>query len=268
MDYLVLSVIGLISGLLGAMLGLGGSVILIPALNEVYGVRQHPHQAAAMILNFVVVSAATWGHTRVGAVMPSVVKATIPAAIVGVIIGVQVSELPFFAEDNDRYLAAVFGLFMLGVAGFNLRELRLDGPRELAVAADAAPPATWKAALAVGLPTGFVSGLLGVGGGLVAVPSQQIILGIPLLSAIANSAATTCGLSVVGAVSKNYQWWSSHPNEGFGPLVIALGLLPASLGGSLIGSRLAHALPVQRIRRTYILLLTLVGIRQLSHLLG
>ena len=268
MQYLLIMVVGLSAGTLGAMLGLGGSIILIPALNEVFGPRQHLHQSCAMILNLVVVSAATWGHHKAGVVSAQIVKFTIPAAIVAVVIGVQVSELEAFKGERERYLTGLFGAFLLCAAAFNVWKLvkRRDAARADSVPSSARRP--WKCALLVGVPTGLVSGLLGVGGGIVAVPAQQFFLGVPLRHAIGNSAATICGLSVVGAFAKNYNWWLQHGESRFEPLSLSALIVPAALVGGLIGSRLTHRLRYQWVAAIMVLVLIAASLRQISHALS
>ncbi len=266
MDFLVLTLIGLVVGVLGAMLGLGGSIVLIPALNEVFGTRQHLHQASAMILNFFVVSSATWGHRQAGAVCPRIVKITIPSAVASVIVGVQLSELPIFQGEQQRYLTGALGLFLLVSAGIHAGKL-LSAQRP-------APNGTFepdkmsslRVAFLVGVPTGLVSGLLGVGGGLIAVPAQHLLLGIPLRQAIGNSAATICGLSLIGAALKNYHWWAAHDHGSFAPLVIAAIVVPTAVLGGLIGSRLTHTLPTRWVGGVLVLVLIIAGLRQISHL--
>lgn len=268
MQYILLMVIGLAAGTLGAMLGLGGSIVLIPALNEVFGPRQHLHQACAMILNLVVVTAATWGHHKAGVVSAQIVKITIPAAVVAVVVGVQISELEVFKGGRERYLTGLFGVFLFCAAAFNAGKLftRSDLRRNGSVAVGNRSP--WKSALLVGAPTGLISGLLGVGGGIVAVPAQQLFLGIPLRSAIGNSAATICGLSVVGALAKNYNWWAQHEEFRFEPLLISALIVPAAVAGGLIGSRLTHRLPYKWVAGVLVLVLIVAGLRQVSHALS
>ena len=265
MSFVVLILIGLITGVVGALLGLGGSIILIPALNEVFGARQHLHQACAMILNFVVVTAAVYGHRKAGVLRSDILKSTIPAAICGVIVGVELSEMRLFEGEQQRLLTGLFGVFLICAAGFNLKRV----VRPSATIGDEAPSASavpsWKAILFVGAPTGLLSGLLGVGGGIIAVPAQQIFLRIGLRQAIGNSAATICGLSLVGAFAKNYHWWASHDGDPYAPLTIALLVLPGAVLGGLIGSKLTHVLPARWISGALAVVLIIAGVRQLSY---
>ncbi len=268
MDFAVLILIGLITGVVGSLLGLGGSIVLIPALNQVLGPQQHLHQACAMILNFVVVTAAVYGHRKAGVLRYDILKSTIPAAVCGVIVGVELSEMRLFEGEQQRFLTVLFGLFLLCAAGFNLKRVI----RPSAVVGDEVPPAaavpSWKAILFVGAPTGLLSGLLGVGGGIIAVPAQQIFLRVGLRQAIGNSAATICGLSLVGALTKNYHWLESHGEDPFAPLMIALFVIPGAVIGGLIGSRLTHVLPARWVGGSLVVVLVIAGVRQVSYWLA
>ena len=61
----------------------------------------------------------------------------------------------------------------------------------------------WRAAL-IGVPVGLSNGLLGIGGGVVAVPLQQVVLRIPLQRAIANSSLSIVFVAGFGAIAKNW----------------------------------------------------------------
>ena len=66
-EMLILMAIGLCAGLLGGLLGIGGSVVMIPAMSVIFGPAQHLYQGAAMIVNFFVVIPAVIQHRRAGA---------------------------------------------------------------------------------------------------------------------------------------------------------------------------------------------------------
>ena len=67
-----IGLIGLVAGVLGGMLGVGGSVIIIPGMTIVLGYDQHLYQAAAMVANVAVSIPATMRHYKAGAVMAPV----------------------------------------------------------------------------------------------------------------------------------------------------------------------------------------------------
>ncbi len=256
-----LAALGLVVGVLGAMLGLGGSLILIPALNLVLGLNQHLHQAVGMIANFCVSLPAMWQHHRAGVVSTRVIRSAVPFAVVGVLLGVQLSEQSFFKGEYQKNLAALFGVFLVIVAIFHIRRLWTPASLSSSQAISEAHTSVisrWKAALWVGFPSGFIGGLLGIGGGLIAVPMQQLMLRLPLRNAIGNSAAIICGLSIVGAIDKNYEWCSAPGQTLSQPLGLVGVLLPFVVTGSFIGSRLTHTLP-PRVVRTVLIVVLLFG---------
>ena len=112
----------------------------------------------------------------------------------------------------------------------------------------------------VALPTGFLAGLLGIGGGLLAVPLQRRLLRIPIRTAIANSATIIIATSLIGAFVKNYAYATWHA-QWTAPLTLAAVLIPTAIVGSLGGSRLTHRLPVRAIKLAFLVLLVLASVR-------
>lgn len=261
--YLLLVPVGLIAGLLGGLLGVGGSVIMIPAMYMIFGPDQHTHQAAAMIVNFFVAVPATLQHRRAGAVLWPILRGMIPLSLIGVVIGVYLGGGPWFRGSNEVYLSQCFGLFLLYVAVYNVRKLvsrkqLADIDRSMV---EQIP--WWKSALIVGLPTGLVGGLLGVGGGAIAVPLQQIFLRMPLRRAIANSACTIVPLSLLGASYKNLSNWR-HGDPVLESIHLAVLLIPTALIGGYIGGRLTHRIPRRALRVAFILLMCYGGYKLLN----
>ena len=75
-----IAAIGLMAGTLGGLLGVGGSVIMIPALTAIFGPEQHLYQAAAMAVNVGVAVPAAWRHHGAGAARRDVLRAKIGRA--------------------------------------------------------------------------------------------------------------------------------------------------------------------------------------------
>ncbi|NOX58408.1 MAG: sulfite exporter TauE/SafE family protein [Planctomycetes bacterium] len=264
METAVITLIGLVAGVLGGLLGVGGSVVMIPALTELLGPSPHRYQAAAMIVNFFVVAPALIQHARKKAIIFSIVNRMAPAAGVAVVVGVWTSERSFFLHGGQSTLILIFGLFLLWVAGrqvFSLRSASEDSNGRIA------DPKLegWRAALMIGLPMGFVAGLLGVGGGVVCVPFQTRFLRIPMRQAIANSAATILLLSLIGAILKNTAIAVHHHDVALNDsLVLAATLIPPAIIGSMIGSRLTHVLPAKALRIVLIALLLAASARMIA----
>lgn len=261
MTTLALLAIGLVAGFGGGLLGIGGSLVIIPALVVLEGPDgQHLYQATAMIVNFFVVAPAVIRHHLAGATLRAVVRRMIPAAVVGAALGVFLSERAVFRGAGQGYLQILFAVFLLYVLAYNVSRLRSGTRFDRMLQSDAERLSATRIVAFVGLPTGVFGGLLGVGGGLIAVPAQQAALRIPLTSAIANSAATILWSSIVGAAYKN---WELH-HHGYSIVQsarLALCLIPTAMIGSWIAARRVHQWPVAVIRVIFAALLIYCGVR-------
>ncbi len=272
----VIAVVGLFAGALGGMLGVGGSVIMIPALVMLFGqgpaepgmaggserLNQHLYQAAAMIVNVCVLLPATVRHYRAGAVLTRVAGRIIPAAIAAIVLGVAASNLPVFGGSGGAlWLGRVLGVFLIYVIYVNVRRLlddRRNGGEQLETAV-----VTLRRTSAVGGSMGFVAGLMGIGGGALAVPLQQVLLRLPLRNAIANSAAIICFSAAIGAAMKNATL-AQHGLSWIDSILIAGLLAPSAIAGGWIGARLTHALPLRTVRIGFILLMTAAAWKMLA----
>ena len=261
----ILAFVGLIVGAVGGMFGVGGSIILIPALNEVLGPNQHLYQSAAMIVNLFVSLPAILQHRRAGAIDGATVRRIVPAALVAVLLGVTVSELRFFSGTGEAYLRLLFGLFLFSCAAYDVYRLS----RRAEPSASLAGKSHWKLTALVALPTGFAAGLLGVGGGILAVPLQRRFLGVPIRNAIANSAAIIVATSLVGSIYKNIAY-AADPSvtAGTDPMLLALILIPTAVMGSLVGSRLTHIVPLRVVKGGVVMLLLVSSVRMIQTAMG
>ncbi|QNN23906.1 sulfite exporter TauE/SafE family protein [Planctomycetales bacterium ZRK34] len=256
---LVIAGLGLIAGTIGGMLGLGGSNIMIPGLVILFGqttrqgFNQHLYQAAAMIVNVCVAVAATWRHYQAGAIVPKVIRTMLPAAIAAILLGVWVSNRSAFSgTQGPILLGRVMACFLVYVIAMNIRRMfrqsrPVDAPLDLTYV-------TTPRSATVGTVMGFFAGLVGVGGGGIATPLQQVILNLRLRNCIANSAAVMCFSSIVGATYKN----ATLPAHGVAihdSLMIAALLAPTAIFGATIGGKLTHVLPVRTVRFVFILLM-------------
>ncbi|MEK6798900.1 MAG: sulfite exporter TauE/SafE family protein [Planctomycetota bacterium] len=264
MDTIVLSAVGVVVGLAGGMFGIGGGIVLIPALTEIFGPDQHRYQAAAMIVNFCVAIPAVVQHRRARAIDAPTVARLIPAALLAILLGVGVSELQVFSGEGQRFLQLLFACFLMycGISegGWLLRGEAARGSPDLPSPNAPVAPPSLERTLAVAGPTGFIAGFLGVGGGIVAVPLQRKFLAIPLRRAIANSAAMIIATAFVGAIAKNYAYAADHDGS-LAPVALALSVVPTAVLGSLVGSDLTHRLRLRILHLLFIMLLLVSAVR-------
>ena len=251
-----LAAAGLLGGTLGGFLGIGGTVVFMPLLKLICDANPatviDPHSAIAvtLVLNVGVGASATLGHARAGRVMAGIVKVLVPCSLAASLAGVWVGNL--FVGDAQVWLWRLFGITMLYVAALN--GYRLVRPLSAVDRApgDFAGAAPSRLAVgAVGLVTGFSAGLLGIGGGAIAVPAQQVLLKMRLRAAIANSAVTVVFSCVLAAVLKHLSLGGHGVDPARPWLYVAL-LAPPAIGGALVGSHLTHRVPRLWVRLVFI----------------
>jgi uncharacterized membrane protein YfcA len=245
---LELALLGIGTGFLAGLLGIGGGMLMVPFITLILSGRGvAPDLAVKMAIAtsmatiiFTSVSSVRAHHKR-GAVRWDIVKKLAP----GIVIGSMIGSLGVFALLKGAYLAIFFGLFV----GFSATQMFLDKKpkptRQM--------PGTG-GQLAAGGVIGFISGLVGAGGGFISVPfmawcnvaihnavATSAALGFPI--AVANVAGyILSGLNVQGlpAGSFGYIWLPAL-------LVIAV----CSVFTAPLGARAAHALPVGKLKRVF-----------------
>lgn len=262
MNYLILVVIGIVMGLFGGLLGIGGSVVMIPAMIIFFKGNQHLYQASAMICNFFVAISAATVHKKANVLVADVVKWLIPAGIIGILLGVSMSNIKFFAGANSPNLTKAFGLFLIYVIIYNILKFgKHDGGADgldLSQSKKSTP-----LTLLSGLFTGLSAGLLGIGGGTVCTPTQQLFLKMPLKRAISNSSALIASIALFGAFYKNITL-AKHDIAVIDSLKIAGVIIPTAMAASFLGGRLMHKLPKDIVRIAFIGLLVAASYKMLT----
>ncbi|MGB1126395.1 MAG: sulfite exporter TauE/SafE family protein [Phycisphaeraceae bacterium] len=258
--------IGLLAGTLGGLLGVGGSVITIPGMAILFGTgeNQHLYQAAAMTANLAVAIPAARRHKQAGALRPAVLRWMLPATVIFIVVGVLASNLPIFSVDQGGegglWLGRVLALFLVYVIAVNIRKLMRSKEKK---AADWArePKTTPARCSAVGVVMGFAAGLMGIGGGALAVPLQQTLVKLPFRNAIANSSFVMVFSAGIGATLKLTTLGQHYPSTldadpaWFTAVILALILAPTAIIGASIGAKLTHTLRPRYVRIAFILLM-------------
>jgi len=241
---LIVAAIGLTAGTLGGLAGIGGSLVMLPALGLLLGYRdaahtdQHLYMGAAMCVNFLVALPAALRHARAGAMRRDLVRLLLPSMAAAMVLGVLISnQAP--GELLRRLLAAFIALY----CAINLVTLarRLGGKER---GPERRSPGLM---VAIGTAAGLVAGILGLGGGVVMVPLMQVFARVPLRNAIAVSCGVMCITSALGAAIKV----STLPELGLGvgeALTLAGIMAPGAMLGAMLGATLTHALPLPWVR--------------------
>lgn len=244
---------GVLAGLSLGMLGVGGSILVVPLL--VYVMHVPPHLAIGTSTVAATASGA-WSllaHARGGTVRWGPGGTYALASVLGALIGARLGQ-----ATDSQLLLALLGVLMIVVAGLMLRSSR-RAPR---AAHELKPRAQSWVLLqlgTMGLGIGALASLVGVGGGFLTVPALMFVTGMPLLNAVGSSLVAVTVVAGTTAVS----YASSHLVEWrIAALLVAGGLL-----GGYVGVKLAGILAARRRALTVLfsLVVALVGLYMVIH---
>ncbi|WP_390881928.1 sulfite exporter TauE/SafE family protein [Actinomyces radicidentis] len=187
---LLVLVTGLAAGFLSGLFGVGGGLVIVPALMSVLGMSQR--RAAATSLAAIVLTAAvgTSSYALRGEV--SLVAAVL--LVLGSLVGAQIGTWLL-----RRLPARVLPWIFVAFAVFVIVSQQLQVPvREAGLVLD---PVRGVGLVAVGLLAGILSGLVGVGGGSVIVPGLELIVGVGDLLARGTSLLVMIPTAIMGTWS-------------------------------------------------------------------
>lgn len=234
---LLLLVLGLVAGGIGALAGIGGGIIITPMLAMYLGVPMH--QAIGVSLTAVIATSTATssvyverGLSNIRLGMTLEMATTLGAAIAAIVAGFI----------DRRTLAVLFSLFLIYTATSMVR--KAWGSRNQKNDPGVPPYEIRRYPLGLGasLLAGGFSGLLGIGGGPIKVPIMYLFMGVPLRVAT----ATSNFMIGVTAATSAYIYYG----RGDIPLHIAAPIVIGVFAGSLLGARLAP-----RVKTTYVLFL-------------
>ena len=247
-----LALLGICTGFLAGLLGIGGGMIMVPFLT--FMLSQRGIDANLTVKMAIATSMATIiftsissvrAHHKRGAVRWDLVKGLAP----GIVLGSMIASMGVFAMLKGANLAIFFGLFV----GFSATQMFLDKMP----APSRQVPGT-AGLVAAGSAIGFLSGLVGAGGGFISVPfmawcnvaihtavATSSALGFPI--ALANVAGyVISGMSVTGL-----------PDDAIGfiwvPALVVIAL--CSVFTAPLGAKAAHSLPVKKLKRIFAMIL-------------
>ncbi|MEM9066656.1 MAG: sulfite exporter TauE/SafE family protein [Planctomycetota bacterium] len=256
-DVVLVALIGLASGAVGGLAGVGGSLIALPLLVLVLGdndgTRHHVYAAAAMIMNVLVAIPATRVHLKKKTVRASVVIPLLITGLPAIVIGVLVSN-QYDGESLRRMLAVFVG----GYSVFSIYKAISKKPEDHTEFSPSHQATVGLGTL--GGFTGFCSGLLGIGGGGIMVPAMQVLIRVPLKQAVSASSTVMVVTAVIGA-SLKVGTIGEHERTASECLVLAAVLGPLAMVGSFFGAKATHALPIRLVRLLVATVLSIAAVR-------
>lgn len=257
--YILYMVLGVFAGVLAGLLGIGGGLIIVPMLNIAFELQNFPevhiqHVALGTSLATIIFTSLSSmrAHHKRGAIDYTAFWRLTPGIVTGTYLGAWVAALL-----PTMFLKALFGFFLYYVASQMLLNIKPKSGRELP-----GLPGTF----AAGNVIGSFSALVGIGGGTLTVPflswcNRTIHVSIATAAAVGLPIALsgTAGFIVNGMGVEGIP----GPHVGYVYLPAFFGIIATSMLTAPLGAKLAHSLPVAKLKRIFAVLLLVVGTKML-----
>lgn len=236
-------IIGLAGGTFGGLIGIGGGIIMIPLMTIFAKLTQHRAQGTSLVAIFFTASigAATYfyhGHVEWESALVLAVSAMAT---------VKWGAL-YTNSISEKKLKKIFGFFLVFVALMLIvKGLFLESVLQPGTAAK------YVVLFVTGIFTGFVVGMMGVGGGSTMIPPLVILAGMPQHLAQGTSLLAMVPISAAG--SFNYYRLGNISKE------ITAGLAPGAAFGGLMGASFASSVPELYLKLFFSVVIIFMGIR-------
>ena len=224
LELLLLAAIGIMAGCFGGLLGIGGGIIMLPLLK--FGFNYSTTMAVGTTLFAVIFTAISGGYAhffRGNAHRPSIAYISL-GGVGGILLG------SFFFQmlaTQMKLLNLVLGLFFVFPGFFMIWESLFSRQNEAVESQNIREKPLGLSVL--GMTVGFLTGILGLGGGYLLVPGMTYFFGYPIYLAVGTSLVSVIPITIVGGSIKLLQSYV---------------LLEASLAlaaGAIIGAQLGAA---------------------------
>lgn len=259
--WLMYIALGAFAGLLAGLLGVGGGVVIVPVLTFIFTAQHLPeghilHLALGTSLASIMFTSISSlrAHNGRGAVDWFVVRRITFGIMVGTFGGSWVA-----AQLSTRFLKGFFVVFLFYVATQMLLNIKPKPHRQLPGRA---------ALFGVGGLIGGISSMVGIGGGSLSVPFL-LWCNTAMHRAIGTSAAIGFPIALAGAVGYMANGLSATLpaySLGFIYLPALVGISAASIITAPLGAKLAHSLPIDKLKKIFALLLIVMGTKMLLSL--
>ncbi len=286
-ELLLLTVVSAGAGIIGSMLGLGGGIFIVPLFTIFFGIDQKAAigaSAVAVVANSVVGSTVHLRSQFTNLRLAMLLQVTTAAgATAGAIVGVAM---------NQRVISGIFAAVLVYAIASMLAQRR---PKRLPVPVEAptaipgepaqAPPATPKpsplagrfqdratgkdvtydpqnvpAGIGIGAGAGVLSGMLGIGGGLIQVPAMTALMKVPVKAA----AGTSTFMVGFAAVATATVYYASGELD---PQVVVFALIGV-FAGSQLGPRLTRRLSTEKLIGFFVAIMLFLAVSMILQAAG
>lgn len=257
---------GAFAGILAGLFGIGGGMVIVPALIYIFKIQGVPNAALTHIgigtslATIIVTSISSLrAHNSRNAVNWSVWKRMAPGLVIGSLLGAAVASV---IHGNSLQAIIGIGAFLVGLKMLFMKNKALEEN-------DFSKLPSPSGQTTLGAFIGIVSSIFGIGGGTLTVPLLSNY-GLKIQHAVGTSAA--CGLPIASAGAIGFLIFGQFldpsiketlPNGvlGFVHMYAFICVSAASFFTARIGAKLAHKLPSTILKKAFAVLLLIVGIK-------
>lgn len=241
-DYLLDFILGVAIGTIAGLFGVGGGFLIVPTLTFI-GLPIHTAIGTSLACIAISSFASAYTHIRKKTVLFKVVAIkeafSMPAALIG-------AHMTAFLHES--HLRGIFSILLFYLAyKMTTTPAKSHHERSLKI--------NYKNVPIVGVLSGFVSGLLGISGGILNVPLFHVLVDMPVRYSIGTSSVALFFTALAGTYG--------HFKAGNVSIETALLLAPGLIIGAYLGARSAHTLHPERLKRWFALILISIGVKML-----
>lgn len=264
-DILILLAAGAGTGFTSGLLGIGGGAVMVPVIYWLILTMNIPPDIAiriafgtSLLVILPTVISGSWRHNKKKAVRWKIALILGSCALVGGLVGATLA-----AHLPEEVLRLGFGALVLAIALWMGLGMTPKLRRE-----DREPRENLLLVAACGFPIGIVSGLTGIGGGVLIVAVLVLGLNFPMHIAVGTSVASIILTSLGGIIGYivNGLGISGLPSYSLGyvNLPTFLCLAATSIPMAQLGARAAHALPAKPLKYIFIAFLIYAGLEMIG----
>ncbi len=248
----IILLIGLLAGCLGAIVGLGGGVIMLPGLQLLAGFDLTKAIGTTLFAVIFTSLSAAQGHYRAGNVRLRSAGYAALGGLIGVLLGSYVFSK--YLSTSFTVLEVSLGIFFLFTAYRMGRDtyLAVSGKNNNSIVdMNKSENESFAAFLGLGFFTGSLTGMLGVGGGFIFTPGFMLIGGLSPQVAVGTTMLAMLPISLSGGLIKLYQGYVNLPAG----IVLGLGTALGAQAGVWVSTRMSPTL----LKAVFTILFTLLA---------
>jgi uncharacterized membrane protein YfcA len=256
---------GACAGLLAGLLGVGGGIVIVPALYHIFSyldvadeVRMHLAVGTSLATIIPTSIRSVMAHNERGSFDRGLFNQWVPGIIIGVLAGTWLANLADFHQLTLIFatVALIVAVYMaLGSPNWKLR--------------DGLPPNPFNSLIAA--VVGAISAMMGIGGGTLSVPTLNLC-GVPIHRSVGTAAGFGLVIAVPGTLGFIVGGWNNEMlpafSLGFVNWLGVLIIIPATILAVPYGAKLAHSLSQTGLKRAFALFLGITSLRMFTDIIN